>query len=583
MKKLMSLVLAVVLAFSFAGCNSGNNFANEKNWDIGENDWTRYNAVKTYLDNVLANGRDTYKDKKGGATPLFLNGINSDNGEPLIWLNGDGEKFLLSNFASQQNLMRTLVGMTNLSGATKYKKAAVDATKYMFKNYSSQNGLLYWGGHAFIDLATGETHFPFKETLSHELKQAYPYYQLLAEVNPEGFESFLTGMWNGHITDWKKLEFNRHATFTKEVGKVWENPILDFPSMFKSRKLPFLDAGLDMYYAAAMYYKSSGNKQALEFSKALANQYVKARFPETGLGGWIYILYIVSSDPSDTRSADRVWQAYGPQLGDNAIMAYGWLDNGFQYGKVPYMGFYLYDMLGEDGREFADWALSGLKAYVKYAYDPVEKNFKPMLADGIDRTGFINEHETNMSAPKGTVFGRYGLDPHGFMALSAAVNYDRSSTELWQVVRDFGIQYGLGDFGDNMDAVPQVNLETNIDDPVWLFAVLDLYKYTEKEEYLNLARKIGDNLVANHFNNGYFTRGKDYNWCWFNSTEAHALLKLHSYIVGSPDAVADYIGSRAYTEGGIYYPNGEKTDYGREFQYYDMRRDDQGGRVVIAE
>ena len=58
----------------------------------------------------------------------------------------------ISSQASQQNLFRTLTALSNLTGGPKCKNAAKEAIAYMFKNYRSKNGLLYWGGHTFVDL-----------------------------------------------------------------------------------------------------------------------------------------------------------------------------------------------------------------------------------------------------------------------------------------------------------------------------------------------------------------------------------------------------------------------------------------------
>lgn len=64
-------------------------------------------AVREFADNVLKYGRDTYGPKH---TPLFADGLNIHTHEPVRWLDPDGTKWILSNFASQQTLLRTLDG-----------------------------------------------------------------------------------------------------------------------------------------------------------------------------------------------------------------------------------------------------------------------------------------------------------------------------------------------------------------------------------------------------------------------------------------------------------------------------------------
>ncbi|MHC4584409.1 MAG: hypothetical protein ACYS3N_07740, partial [Planctomycetota bacterium] len=73
------------------------------------NDTSKYlNAVRNFADNVLKYGRDTYGAKH---TPLFVDGLNIHTHEPVKWISPEGEKWILSNLASQQNLFRTLDGL----------------------------------------------------------------------------------------------------------------------------------------------------------------------------------------------------------------------------------------------------------------------------------------------------------------------------------------------------------------------------------------------------------------------------------------------------------------------------------------
>jgi HEAT repeat protein len=97
----------------------------------------------------LKYSRDTYGPKH---TPLFVDGLNIHTHEPVKWIAPNGDRWILSNLASQQNLFRTLDGLTRITANPKYKQAAMDAITYSFENLRSPNGLLYWGGHAAYDL-----------------------------------------------------------------------------------------------------------------------------------------------------------------------------------------------------------------------------------------------------------------------------------------------------------------------------------------------------------------------------------------------------------------------------------------------
>lgn len=107
-------------------------------------------AVREFADNVLKYGRDTYGPKH---TPLFVDGLNVNTHEPVKWISPKGnvfratetEEWILSNFASQQTLLRTLDGLSAITGDPKYRNAAKQAIKYAFENLMSPNGLFYWG------------------------------------------------------------------------------------------------------------------------------------------------------------------------------------------------------------------------------------------------------------------------------------------------------------------------------------------------------------------------------------------------------------------------------------------------------
>jgi len=182
------VVLGSVLALAASPCLSAEPPA--------ANAASKYlDAVREFADNVLKYGRDTYGPKH---TPLFVDGLNIHTHEPVKWRR-DGKVWILSNLASQQNLFRTLDGLTTVAGDPKYKQAAMEAIKYAFENLRSPNGLLYWGGHMAYDaLADGIC----MEGYVHELGHHFPYYELMWQVDPTVTEQFIEAFWSGHILDW---------------------------------------------------------------------------------------------------------------------------------------------------------------------------------------------------------------------------------------------------------------------------------------------------------------------------------------------------------------------------------------------
>jgi pectate lyase len=187
----------VVWSICLAGFFAGDLYADP-------NESSEYlDAVREFADNVLKYGRDTYGPKH---TPLFVDGLNIHTHEPVKWINPDGYKCVLWNLASQQSLMRTLDGLSTITGDPKYREAAMQAIKYAFGHLQAPNGLLYWGRRAAYD-ASGDKVYGNV----HGFKPNYPYYELMWKVDSNATRRFIEAFWSAHILDWSDLDMNRNG------------------------------------------------------------------------------------------------------------------------------------------------------------------------------------------------------------------------------------------------------------------------------------------------------------------------------------------------------------------------------------
>jgi hypothetical protein len=78
-------------------------------------------AILRFADRVLESGRDRHGPRH---TPLFADGLHATTLAPAIWKGPGGKDWILSNFASQQSLIRLLDGLTGLTGEPGYRDAA---------------------------------------------------------------------------------------------------------------------------------------------------------------------------------------------------------------------------------------------------------------------------------------------------------------------------------------------------------------------------------------------------------------------------------------------------------------------------
>lgn len=480
------------------------------------------NAVRTFADNVLKYGNDVYGPKK---TPLFVDGINVDTHEPPEWKK-DGETWILSNMASQQNLFRVLDALTEITGDPKYRNAAAEAIQYAFANLTSPNGLLAWGGHVAYD-ALGDK--LCMESYSHELKSNYPYYELMWRVDPAATKRFLESFWAAHILNWSNLEMNRHGNMKKDLPALWPKEYDPEPVFFWGTGLSFLNTSSDLFYAGAILTRLSGENQPLTWAKRLAYRYVETRDPNIGISGYQFN-QSKTANCAPGINGDRAQYQYGDDFKGHLVVEGALFPC---YGDTPavkprIVQFMLAEMLGDDGKEFQTWALEELTAWAKIAYHWDDNSFIPMLTDGTSMEGYVCKKD-GYFGPKGRVLkaGRAGEMDFWTYAMAYRVTGDQL---MWKVARNIAKHNKWGDIGPDEKARPDLDLDTSYSTYALLLGFLELYKKTGSAAFLQMARRIGDNILASRFHKGFFIPTKRHINAKFDAPEPLVLLHLDAVL-----------------------------------------------------
>ena len=532
MQHMLATLTTTVLLFSCASCAAAA--------DSPEADSPYLRAVRTFADNVLQHGRDVYGPVR---TPLFADGVNVDTREPAVWeLPGEqAEKWkmprrsVLSNLASQQNLFRVFVSLTILTGDAKYRQAAADATRYAFEHLRHECGLLFWGGHAAMDLVTDQ---PIGEGRTgdvagrHELKSHYPFYELMWEVDPEATRRFIESFWHNHILRWDILDMNRHGTYHPVPATPWDHEYVGAPVPFAGNGLTFMNTGSDLFYAAAVLRELNGDARPLLWAKRLAGRYADARHPKTGLG----------ADNYSTLTPDRMTRQFGPEFGDRFTEATVTSLYGNRYSRAAICRMKLFERLGPAGEEFKRWAVEDLAAYAIHAYDPADNCFWATLIDGTrlspsdrKRDGYVESRWLEKRPATGIHFWAYALA------------YRLTGDELmWTMTRNIGRGTRLGDIGPDRKAAPKLNAATDNAEPEILFGLLEMYQATKRNEYLGLARRVSDNLLTKEFHGGWFVAGRDHLFCRFDTIAPLALLYMHSALHKPSARLPMYAAGRSF-------------------------------------
>ena len=508
--------------------------------------------VEEYANNVIKYGKDLYGDTH---SPLLAYGINLETKEPVKWKR-DGQMWILSNLASQQNLFRTFVGLTNLTKKTQYRRISENAVKYAFENLQDPNGLLHWGGHIAYDLQNDTI---VKEFYLHELKSHYPYYELMWEIDPEATKQFLEAFWLNHVLDWSNLDLNRHGDFKNASDKSWEQQYNGGDIFFWGKGLTFINAGSDLFYAGAMLSKLSGEQAPLVWAKRLAHRYVETRDSDTGISGYQY---------SQSHGSWCLWEGRKPLIqGDRVQYQF----SEFFKDKQLYEGMlfqtpevrprivqiYLGEILGEDGKEFTNWAIEELIAWGKHAYRPQDNSFTPMFIDGTSLEGFVIQKE-GYFGPKGRILK--AVEVNGMHFWTYSLGYSVSENKfLWQIARHMGNGLNYGDIGSADKVNQELNLETKSSDPCAALAFLELYKKMRKKPYLEMAVKIADNIIEDRFIDGLFVENKKHNYTRFSRVEPLVLLHLAAAIENRQSLVPRFYPGLSYFDA-VYDGAGRTTD-----------------------
>ncbi len=517
MKRLYKSVICLILAITMI--LSGFTFVSAKN--------NYMDVVEKYVDTVLDVGRNV----KGSPYPLlFVDGINTVTKEPVVWYQ-DGEVYVPSNLASQQIFLRVLDTLSDVKGDPKYENIAKEQLQFYFDNLADDSGLLYWGGHQWIDKTTGNV---VGEQPSHEFKGHYPYYKLMFETDPEATEQFIEAMWNAHISDWSILSFNRHGKYDKAVGELWDSQYENPEPYYKGdeKDLTFINAGSDLIYAAMMLYMHTGDERPHMWAKRLFQLYMDARDPVTKLGAYQF------SQLNEAGGGDRAQAQFGPEFGERALDGRVLLSASTAiYGQA--MLSFMYAAENTNDTEMLNYAFECLRAFYTYAYVPEVNKFTPMFTDGTSLLGYESPRE-GYYGNKGYVFDYINVSTRMALSSSVACRLSNGDPLLWEGTRNVLKGYGMGDIGTAPGVDVNVDLNTNVEDPVLAMCAVELYHYNRHPDYLKLAERICDNIVENRFKDGLFIPDETRENVKLSTIEPMALIAVEAARQGKFDSI-DYL------------------------------------------
>ena len=467
------------------------------------------NAASLFADTAIQYGKDRYSGKD---MPLFVDCLHTDlmnaprsktshrtgtEPKPTVW----------SFFQNQQNLMRLLASLSQITGNSKYVYAAAEAAEYMFNNYwYPDSGVLHWGGHGYVDLVTGNRYG--MKGVVHEIEDVYPYWELLRAVNPDRCEMLMKGIWEANMKDWDALHFNRHGDFRKKVdhANTWNRQWDGYKEPKISGDLSFISVALDMAYAAYSLGYQKHEEAPRIWAERLLNLIIMQRDPETG------ILPNLVHPQSAKRGLNVFGRKYpkateprvyvGNQLNHTITQMMGLLsivENAQKHGRVGEM---------EHIKAAVEQHILG---FLNASYEPKNNTLKSIVIDGTDLTDYriegpFRDAKLYFGAKEGGAFLPQNMTPLFTSVCARGYRISGGRCEFRDYLRTMFKAFGIGDIGADKNSQPDLKFDTNALEPAFIFALVDLYRIEPNAEFLTLAERIGDNLLHSrqHTESGLF-------------------------------------------------------------------------------
>jgi hypothetical protein len=192
-------------------------------------------TVRRYADTMIERGRDTYGPQKSGlllsaldrttlgllqVRPAPPGGIRRGDRPGRAWVEMNGANPMLD-----QNLLRVFYTLSEISGDTRYAKAAdEELTWFLNHTMSPKTSLLPWGEHLSWDVVH-DVPISGGDEMMHEFARPWALWDRCFALAPEASTKFALGLWEHQIANHQTGGFDRHAPYF-EHGPVDKN---DFP------------------------------------------------------------------------------------------------------------------------------------------------------------------------------------------------------------------------------------------------------------------------------------------------------------------------------------------------------------------
>ncbi len=235
-------------------------------------------VVRRYADTMIERGCDVYGPQE---TRLMLSALDRHTLRPLTTcpappagvrdMDRVGEEkgpLVGANPFHDENLLRLLYALTEITGDPRYREAADAGLKWFFTHAAwPQTGLLPWGEHMSWEVVQDRRASRCRVP-RHEMGRPWMLWDRSFELARDGCARFATALWEHQIADHETGAFDRHAS----------------PHEHKPADDYDLPRHAGMYISTwAKAYRHTRDEKYLHFIDVLLRRFEAKRDPETGL------------------------------------------------------------------------------------------------------------------------------------------------------------------------------------------------------------------------------------------------------------------------------------------------------------
>jgi hypothetical protein len=269
-------------------------------------------------------------------------------------------------------------------------------------------------------------------------------------------------------------------------------------------RLSFVNVTVPLSYNGVMLSILDNNDDALKWTQRLIYRWQQGKDSKTGLCGGL-----LNNFKHDR--AKMTLRHIHPKINEAKLVAS--YNQTCRYHELPLAQIQSGETLLKAGGKYAEvgckfiiWALEDLKIYADRCYDADTEKFTSMMTDGTPlqwqkaKKGYYYPEALSPRDPDETLLWGY--------AMAYRISKDKT---YWNMVRQCGKFMGIGDIGLPNGKEQALNFDTDKLDHRIIYTLLELYRATDDRSMMQLACRIGDNLVKSQTETGLFPKpGRKY-------------------------------------------------------------------------